>query len=405
MFRERALDILGVDGLALRHGEADGLGAVGVADVRPAIAERSHRAEERLLAGTEEVDDGGLEAAGATCRIEQDVVVGAERPAQTTDDIVHHRGELRAAVVDHGTARGTDHASGERGRTGNAELWFTHGPKSSEGRVRHRPPPAQWCQPLATGGAGALFLGHVAAYSSPMEQTDLGQNQRARVSGVDGSRRAWITALAVAIAFLAVVAAVLAVVLVVANRAHLHAVADFDLEDIIVPISFGALGALVASRQPRNVIGWLLLSIAVISALQGLSDQYARYGFVTHPGAPAAVWALWLDSWVISFVFPCGALALLLLLFPDGRLPSRKWRPLVWIAVIFSVLIAGSGSVASGQLQTETTFAKAVNPIGLPAKSTRVDLRCRRNRLDPGLRGARRRCSRAIRAFPQIAGR
>ena len=89
----------------------------------------------------------------------------------------------------------------------------------------------------------------------------------------------------------------------------------------IVPISFGAVGALVASRQPRNVIGWLFLSIAIISALQGLSDQYARYGFITHPGAPAAVWAFWLDSWVISFVFPCGALALLLLLFPDGHLP------------------------------------------------------------------------------------
>ena len=68
------------------------------------------------------------------------VVIGAQRPAQPTDDLIHHRGELRAAVVDHGTARGADHASGERGRTGNAELWFTHAPKSTEGRVRDRPP-------------------------------------------------------------------------------------------------------------------------------------------------------------------------------------------------------------------------------------------------------------------------
>src|ERR1700733_11803308 len=202
-----------------------------------------------------------------------------------------------------------------------------------------------------------------------MGQTDLGQQHRARASAVDGSRRARSTALAVARAVLAVVAAVLTVALVFANRAHLHAVADFDLEDIVVPISFGAVGALIASRQPRNVIGWLFLSIAIISALQGMSDQYARYGFVTHPGAPAAVWALWLDSWVISFVFPCGALALLLLLFPDGHLPSRRWRPVVWIAVIFSMLIAVSGAISPGQLQTETTFARALNPIGIPAGS------------------------------------
>ncbi len=159
----------------------------------------------------------------------------------------------------------------------------------------------------------------------------------------------------------------LTIVLVFANRAHLHAVADFDLEDIIVPISIGAVGALIASRKPRNVIGWLFVSIALISATQGLSDQYARYGLVTHPGAPAAVWALWLDSWVISFVFPCGALALLLLLFPDGHVASRRWRPVVWAAVIFSVLIAVGGAFSPGQLQTESIFAKALNPVGVPA--------------------------------------
>ena len=136
---ERALDVLGVDRLAQGHSEAHHLGAVGVADLRPALAERAHDAEQRLLAGAEQVHGGGLEATGATARVQQDVVLGAQRPAQATDDVIHHRGELRAAVVDHGTARGADHASGERGRTGNAELWFTHGPKSTEGRVRDRP--------------------------------------------------------------------------------------------------------------------------------------------------------------------------------------------------------------------------------------------------------------------------
>ena len=151
-----------------------------------------------------------------------------------------------------------------------------------------------------------------------------------------------------------------------ANRAHLHGLADFDIEDIVVPLSFGAVGALIASRQPRNVIGWLFLFIAIVSALQGVSDQYARYAFVTHPGALGGVWALWLDSWVVSLVFPCGALALLLLLFPDGHLPSRRWRPVALIAVILTVLIAiPAGAFSPGQLETETTFANVLNPIGV----------------------------------------
>ncbi len=200
-----------------------------------------------------------------------------------------------------------------------------------------------------------------------MGQSPIGAKQPARAPDEDASRVVSATALAIALAIVAALFVVLTVGLIVANRAHLHAVADLDLEDIIVPISLGGVGALVASRHSRNVIGWLFLFIAVVSGVQGLSDQYARYAFLTHPGAPGAVWALWLDSWVITFVFPCGALVLLLLLFPDGHLPSRRWAPVARTAVIFTVLIAVGGAFSSGQLQTETFFAKALNPIGLPA--------------------------------------
>jgi len=203
-----------------------------------------------------------------------------------------------------------------------------------------------------------------------MGQAAVNPTQRARVSQVEGSRRALTTAIAIASAFLAVIVVVLTLVLVVANRAHLHALADLDIEDIVVPLSLGAVGSLVASRQPRNVIGWLFLFIAIISALQGVADQYARFAYVTHPGSPGAIWALWLDSWIVSLVFPCGALALLLLLFPDGHLPSRRWRPVAVSAVILTLLILiPAGVFSPGQLATETTFATKLNPIGVPANS------------------------------------
>jgi len=163
---------------------------------------------------------------------------------------------------------------------------------------------------------------------------------------------------------------VLTIVMAVANRSHIHGLPGTDIEDIVVPFSLGFVGALVASRQPRNPTGWLFLFVAVVAGLQGLTDQYARYALVTHPGAPGGLWALWLDSWVIDLVFPTGALVLLLLLFPDGHLPSRRWRPLAVFAVVITLVLAiPGGAFSPGHLTTETNFVTALNPIGVPSRS------------------------------------
>jgi signal transduction histidine kinase len=200
-----------------------------------------------------------------------------------------------------------------------------------------------------------------------MGQAAISPTEHARSREREQPRRPGITALAVAGAVLAMAMAALSVILVVANRAHVHSFADIDLEDLVVPFSFGLVGALVASGQRRNVTGWLFLFIAVDSALQGLADQYARYALVTHPGAPGGVWALWLDSWVIAFVFPTGALALLLLLFPDGHLPTRRWRPVAVATVLLTIIVVPAGAFSPGQISTETNFATALNPIGVPS--------------------------------------
>jgi hypothetical protein len=91
------------------------------------------------------------------------------------------------------------------------------------------------------------------------------------------------------------------------------------------------LGGLIASRRPRNPYGWVWLGFGLGLTLQQLATSYAAYARVVEPGSLVA-------PQTISHVLGLGGpLALsfapfLLLLFPTGRLPSRRWRPLAWIS-------------------------------------------------------------------------
>ncbi len=113
---------------------------------------------------------------------------------------------------------------------------------------------------------------------------------------------------------------------------------------ISVPVlAFPIVGALIASGRPRNPIGWICLAEGLLWAFLGMIESYGLYG-VSRPGSlpfPVAVYALGEWLWVPTV----GLLAIyLLLLFPDGRLPSRRWRPLAWLAGVIIVLVSvGSG--------------------------------------------------------------
>src|SRR5918998_1064684 len=98
------------------------------------------------------------------------------------------------------------------------------------------------------------------------------------------------------------------------------------------------LGGLIASRRPENSYGWLWLGFGLGLALQHLAQSYAAYALVVEPGSLVA-------PRTISHVLELGGpLALtfapfLFLLFPTGRLPSRRWRPLAWIAAMAGVVL------------------------------------------------------------------
>ena len=99
-------------------------------------------------------------------------------------------------------------------------------------------------------------------------------------------------------------------------------------------VSFATVGALVASRWPRNAIGWIFCWLGLSFSLGSASEEYALYALVTEAGSlPGGEGVLWLDAFfggpVLFAVF-----ALVFLLFPDGRLLSRRWRPAVWLEIV-----------------------------------------------------------------------
>jgi len=99
----------------------------------------------------------------------------------------------------------------------------------------------------------------------------------------------------------------------------------------------GAIGALIASRRSENAVGWIILGSIGGIVVSFVVDQYARYALITHPGPPLGDWAAWITGW--SWPVGFGPLVTFLpLLFPDGHLPSRRWRPVAWVAFAGIVL-------------------------------------------------------------------
>src|SRR5919112_6690435 len=103
----------------------------------------------------------------------------------------------------------------------------------------------------------------------------------------------------------------------------------FDAPLLVIPPTFATLGALISARRPGNVMGWIFLATGVLGGLQAFFGQYAKVALVPNgPPVPGGALAAWLamlaqNSFPISIIF-------LVLLFPDGRLPSRRWRLLAW---------------------------------------------------------------------------
>ena len=126
-----------------------------------------------------------------------------------------------------------------------------------------------------------------------------------------------------------------------------------------------SVGALIAVRRPGNRVGWLLITIGLTAVFIDLPRLYAGFSLYVHLGLPGALWLYWFSqvTWIVLF----GELLVLLpLIFPDGRLLSRRW----WWPVGLAGFAALLGAIAS---LDPTSTAPLPNPVGIQALAGKIN--------------------------------
>ena len=151
-----------------------------------------------------------------------------------------------------------------------------------------------------------------------------------------------------------------AVVLALLNRYSL-----WDVTFLIAQASAALVGGLIASRRPRNPVGWFIIGHALCFTLGEFSRQYAIHGLLTEPGSlPAATimasppYWIWFPGLILMFSF-------LPLYFPNGHLVSRRWRPVAWLAVFLTASLTIVATFRPGSGETRGIS----NPLGIEVGS------------------------------------
>ena len=128
---------------------------------------------------------------------------------------------------------------------------------------------------------------------------------------------------------------------------------------VLLPAFWIVPGALIASGRSHNPLGWLMLGVGILFAVAAFGTQWVESGHTT-----GAAWAVWATDRGSAALVPC-TLAVLLLL-PDGHLPSVRWRPVAFVAITVQVLLVAAWSLVSGPAANpDSTWAiDPPNPVG-----------------------------------------
>jgi hypothetical protein len=172
---------------------------------------------------------------------------------------------------------------------------------------------------------------------------------RTQLAGMPAARRFGLTSLA-ACAVIGVVVLVLFIAAVpLAGLAHQNLNASSGSLPVWVTAPFAVVGLVLAWRRPANPVGWIMLGGAFFFALSEDASYYtvADYG-LRHGDLPLGALALFAQpGWAPAIML----LGLLILVFPDGRLPSSRWRWLIWAyATVAALWIAGTVVITAGAL-------------------------------------------------------
>ena len=129
---------------------------------------------------------------------------------------------------------------------------------------------------------------------------------------------------------------------------------------LVLSLAFASVGWIVASRVPENRIGWVFCITGLLEGATVLAWVYADYGvFGASHRLPGSAAAAMFPGEPLAAVFGFTAL-----LFPDGRLPSHRWRPAAYVLGLAAVLLLVSDELRPGAL--DDPFSTVTNPLGIP---------------------------------------
>src|SRR5215212_4640668 len=172
------------------------------------------------------------------------------------------------------------------------------------------------------------------------------------------SRAAWLAWL------LSLALTALSLLLLTLNLSH-HGIPPFYywLEATALAVGYSTVGTVVASR-PKSFVGWLFCTIGLLFGVIHFCGEYAMYTLVTSPGSlVGGEVAAWIDAWI--WVPSTGFIVLLLLVFPDGRLPGALWRRVAWFTATLVLLGALLAAFSPGAV-LEYPFDNPLGIEGLP---------------------------------------
>jgi hypothetical protein len=133
---------------------------------------------------------------------------------------------------------------------------------------------------------------------------------------------------------------------------------------------YATVGAVIATREPRNAIGWLCLTVGLLGGLEGFAIPYAGYALVDRPGSlPGGLAMAWLSLW-LSFVWLL-TITFVPLLFPTGRLPSPRWRPVARASAATLAAVMVTEAVTPGPMRS--TPGLPPNPLGIEGAAAALE--------------------------------